>query len=277
MAPEHALGQTVDGRTDQYALAIVGFQMLTGQVPFDDETPHAIIHLHINEAPPRLATLRPDVPAHLAAAIARGMMKSPAHRFATMEEFAAALGTPDTAPTMRVLAGDDRAVDRAVDRVFSPRQPARERPRATWVAFAAGVLLLLAGSAAWVGSVSLRTPRRAPDKPRTATARPSTTAPASVAQQGSPSAPARSTSVRRRTTVLTVSSSPSAELFIDGKRIGKTPVVAHTVTVGHEYQIRLERKGYRTKRETIDVANSRPIRRTYSLERSEISTTKRRR
>jgi serine/threonine-protein kinase len=91
LAPEQALGTQVDGRADQYALAIVGFEMLAGHVPFDDETPHAIIHRHINEAPPSLPTLRPDVPAHVAAAIARALSKAPSRRFATMEEFAQAL------------------------------------------------------------------------------------------------------------------------------------------------------------------------------------------
>jgi len=96
LAPEQALGTTVDGRADQYALAIVGFEMLAGHVPFDDEMPHAIIHRHINEAPPSLPTVRPDVPAHLAAAIARALSKAPSRRFADMGEFARALAGETT-------------------------------------------------------------------------------------------------------------------------------------------------------------------------------------
>ena len=91
LAPEQALSRTVDGRADQYALAIVGYEMLTGAVPFDDETPHGIIHRHVNELPPRVNALRPDVPEHISAAIARALLKAPSHRFATMEEFARAL------------------------------------------------------------------------------------------------------------------------------------------------------------------------------------------
>ena len=96
LAPEQALGTTVDGRADQYALAIVGFEMLAGYVPFDDETPHAIIHRHINEAPPSLSALRPDVPPHVAAAIARALSKAPSRRFANMDEFARALAGEKT-------------------------------------------------------------------------------------------------------------------------------------------------------------------------------------
>ena len=91
LAPEQALSRTVDGRADQYALGIVGFEMLTGDVPFDDETPHGIIHMHVNELPPRVAALRPEVPPHLSNAIARALMKAPSHRFASMERFARAV------------------------------------------------------------------------------------------------------------------------------------------------------------------------------------------
>ena len=103
LAPEQALGTVVDGRADQYALAVVGFEMIAGYVPFDDETPHAIIHRHVNEAPPPLGSLRADVPAHVAAAIARALSKAPSHRFASMDDFRRALaGEPtDAARTIR--------------------------------------------------------------------------------------------------------------------------------------------------------------------------------
>ena len=91
LAPEQALSRTVDGRADQYALGIVGFELLTGDVPFDDETPHGIIHMHVNDLPPRVSALRPEVPAHLSNAIARALMKAPSHRFASMEQFARAV------------------------------------------------------------------------------------------------------------------------------------------------------------------------------------------
>jgi serine/threonine-protein kinase len=112
LAPEQALGTIVDGRADQYALAVVGFEMIAGFVPFDDETPHAIIHRHVNDAPPPLASLRNDVPAHVAAAIARALSKAPSHRFASMDDFRRALaGEPtDAARTIRRRAVVRRVV-----------------------------------------------------------------------------------------------------------------------------------------------------------------------
>lgn len=90
MSPEQAIGQAVDGRADQYSLAVVGFEMLSGRLPFDDITPHVIIQHHINSAPPDLRRWRPDAPTHLIMTIVRAMMKAPSNRFASMEEFAAA-------------------------------------------------------------------------------------------------------------------------------------------------------------------------------------------
>ncbi|HEX2779587.1 MAG TPA: serine/threonine-protein kinase [Gemmatimonadaceae bacterium] len=124
LAPEQALSKTVDGRADQYALGIVGFEMLVGRVPFDDETPHGIIHHHLNELPPRVASLREDVPPHLSNAIARALMKAPSHRFASMAEFA-------------------RAIDGRAD-------AASRRWRKVRWAVAAVVLLALAVGGAWL-------------------------------------------------------------------------------------------------------------------------------
>ena len=100
LAPEQALSRTVDGRADQYALGVVGFEMLTGAVPFDDETSHGIIHQHVSDLPPRVTMARPDTPPRLAAAIARALLKAPSHRFADMDEFARAI-EPDAARASR--------------------------------------------------------------------------------------------------------------------------------------------------------------------------------
>jgi serine/threonine-protein kinase len=109
LAPEQALSRSVDGRADQYALAIVGFEMLTGSVPFDDETSHAIIHRHVNELPPRVSSVRDDVPEHISTAIARALMKAPSHRFANMEQFARAID-----PTANLAVRRWRIVRRVV-------------------------------------------------------------------------------------------------------------------------------------------------------------------
>jgi hypothetical protein len=273
MAPEQAVGHAVDGRADQYALAIVGFEMLAGRVPFDDETPHGIIHQQISEAPPDLAALRPDAPAHIVATIAKGLRKSPASRFETMEQFAAALDdssmsmTPaartraigaigQPSPT-RGLVADDHEIETAVDRVFDPtRSPGRgTRSLALWMTTAV-LLLALVGGVVWARGNSGATKRPAQ---RVARVEPKTTP---VTQQGRATA-----NPRRRTTTLSITSTPRATVYIDGTRVGETPVAGRTMTVGRTYQIRVEKKGYRTKRESITPSGTKAIRRSYTLQR----------
>ena len=258
MAPEQAVGHAVDGRTDQYALAVVGFEMLAGRVPFDDVTPHAIIQRHINAAPPDLAALRPDAPANLVATISRGLLKAPANRFATMNEFGAALAGAGSRATANVEF--TVPIANASVTVAEPTAPrARRRQRrslAPWFAVAAIVLSGAGAAAAWVSGgreTEKQVAKVAPVRPTTA--KPKTPA----------TSPGKDT--RRRSAALSVESKPRATIFINDMRAGDTPLVNRQLTVGREYRIRVERAGYRTRRETITPAGSAPIRRSYVLER----------
>jgi tetratricopeptide (TPR) repeat protein len=91
MAPEQALGKTVDGRADLYALGVVLYELTTGRVPFPGNDPLATIsqHLHAPVVPPRV--LRPDLPRPIEAVILRLLAKDPQQRFATAAETATAL------------------------------------------------------------------------------------------------------------------------------------------------------------------------------------------
>ena len=67
-SPEQARGLAVDGRADQYALACVAWQLLTGTVPFQRDQRMAVLLAHLYEPPPPLAALRPGLPATVAPA-----------------------------------------------------------------------------------------------------------------------------------------------------------------------------------------------------------------
>jgi len=89
--PESLQGATVDARSDEYACAVVLYQMLAGLNPFKgSETGHTIARI-LQHVPERLSALREDVPAAIEAVIGKAMARNPDDRFATVVEFAEAL------------------------------------------------------------------------------------------------------------------------------------------------------------------------------------------
>ncbi|MFC8042903.1 serine/threonine-protein kinase [Nocardia sp. NPDC057353] len=89
VAPERFSG-AADARSDQYSLACVLFELLTGRRPFGDgDSPQQVL-AHLMTAPPAASMLNPAVPRELDAVIARGMAKEPGARFADVEQFVAA-------------------------------------------------------------------------------------------------------------------------------------------------------------------------------------------
>jgi len=90
-APEQIQGRAVDGRTDQYALACVAYQLLTGATPFGRDQGMAVLLAHLSEPPPPLSSRRPDLPGEAAEVLARGMAKVPEKRYGSCRDFAEAL------------------------------------------------------------------------------------------------------------------------------------------------------------------------------------------
>src|SRR6185295_12152778 len=90
MAPEQAKGRDVDGRADQYSLAVVGYRALTGRLPFEGD-PHSILYQQVFEPPPSLLDRRRDTPRDLRHALERALAKDAATRFPSMEQFAASV------------------------------------------------------------------------------------------------------------------------------------------------------------------------------------------
>jgi serine/threonine protein kinase len=103
-APEQVGGQPVDGRTDQYTLACVFFELLTERKIFEGETFQEFLDKHLSDQPPKLSSLVSDISPDVDAALLRALSKDPASRFDSCQEFAEALGCDEEKVFFRKLA-----------------------------------------------------------------------------------------------------------------------------------------------------------------------------
>lgn len=93
MAPEQARGSALSEATDLYAVGVVLFELLTGRLPFEADNPMAVMLAHLQRPAPTLREVAPDaeVPAGVAAEVARALAKNPAERQPSATDMAAAL------------------------------------------------------------------------------------------------------------------------------------------------------------------------------------------
>jgi serine/threonine protein kinase len=116
VAPEQISGKEVDGRTDQYALACVLYECLTGKVPFPREEETASLFAHLQDPPPRPTDIRPDLPSEIDEVIARALAKDKLERYPTCTDLVRAaraalrLGQATSSGVVEVLARPSETV-----------------------------------------------------------------------------------------------------------------------------------------------------------------------
>ncbi|HEX6104761.1 MAG TPA: protein kinase [Gemmatimonadales bacterium] len=142
MSPEQAAGdEELTGRSDQYALAALVYELLTGTPPYTGPNARAILARKLTAAPPPLRQTRQDVPAELEAVLLRALSRYPADRFDSMEAFAHAMGAAVGTPPPPLPAPSPQA--------------ARPRARRRALVLGLGLLALLTGGL-WGGRLLLR-------------------------------------------------------------------------------------------------------------------------
>jgi serine/threonine protein kinase/uncharacterized protein YgiM (DUF1202 family) len=88
MAPEQWRGESVTPATDQYALGVMTYSMVTGRLPFEAPTPYALMHKHLNEEATPPQVWRTDLPENVKAVLEQAMAKNPRDRFPSVKDFA---------------------------------------------------------------------------------------------------------------------------------------------------------------------------------------------
>jgi serine/threonine-protein kinase len=168
-APEQLLGEDVDGRADQYALAVTAYHLLSGSLPFTHTNPAVVISRHLNVAPPPLARRRPEL-AGLDPVLAVALAKDPADRFPRCADFARAVAqagaetahsrgpsaatevapVPESRPGLARNGRDHSdTASPAAQAVRDPARPTRSsRGRKLWPAWAAVAAVIVLGIAA---------------------------------------------------------------------------------------------------------------------------------
>jgi serine/threonine-protein kinase len=145
LSPEQAQGQRVGTPSDLYSIGVILYELLAGHVPFTGESAVSIALKHVSDVPPRIRDLRPDVHPRLEQAVGRALLKDPAQRYASADEFIAALEQARAA----IASGDNGAPGGTSSWVPPVEPPDRERDmrgrRWPWVLLA---LLLLGAVAA---------------------------------------------------------------------------------------------------------------------------------
>jgi hypothetical protein len=143
MSPEQAAGDPVDGRADQYALAIIAYELLTGTLPFVGETPLRTAILHVTAPVPPPRARNPGIATATEAALLRALAKHPADRFPTCQAFVAALApagaSADPARTA-LLAGRTAGANRSSGR------------GRWWLGGLAAAIVMIAAGGVWLAT-----------------------------------------------------------------------------------------------------------------------------
>jgi serine/threonine-protein kinase len=233
-SPEQARGKGVGPETDLYALGVMAYEMVVGRRPFQG-TPGELLAQHLADAPPRPRALRPEISARLERLLLSLMAKDPGAR-GTLAE---------TRATLAQLAAE----------AGGERPPRRARGLAAVVVAA---LLIAAGAGGWLASSRSR---RAAAPPPVVPPAPSASAPRSpVPPPAPPAPPVVAPASAAASSNLILSSEREADLYVDGKLIGRRTTQAAAVVLPGPHVVEARMPGRRPLRQRVTSAEGQTVR-----------------
>ncbi len=262
MSPEQCAGRRTGPQSDQYSLGIVGFQMLSGVVPFHAETIAGVMQHHFFTPAPDVRQARDDVPAALAEVLNRTLKKDAAARFPSTRDMITALEVIPFSESDRRQS--EHVLRQLVQGTFVAKVPARSLPplpegptqplavagpRKRRMSGPAGVTasgLLLLGLA--LGVLRLTAGR----SKATPTPAPIPAPPAAVQAASQPPATERRAARAPGGKLRMLTSPANAEILIDGRRVGVGSAIDLPLAVG-ERQLQVRAPGYKSFDTTLVV------------------------
>src|SRR5947207_2107388 len=260
IAPEQLVKDGAPGSTaDQYALGVLTYEYLAGLPVFGATSAEDLVARRRMGALPDVTAFRPDVPSPMAGAVRRALSEAPGDRFASVAEFAAAL----TGPTGPVVLWPAEATSDDDD---APSPVLRPRGRHWSIMGVVSALFLVAAASLWFAfSTTSRLPTGRPVIGPVPVAPPEQPS-SDVTRAPAPRAPAAAAGPRPSPRPLpsaqvVVSSVPWAELYVDGRLGGNTPVVGLRLPPGR-HRLRLVQLGFQPHEEVVNLAPGQTLKLT---------------
>jgi serine/threonine-protein kinase len=269
MSPEQCRGVAVDERSDIYSLGVIGYQMLTGKVPFEAEGLGELLLKHMTEPPQPLRELVPTLPENVERAVLRALAKEPDKRQARVEDFVAELGGQVTAPivaqretgpvrapaptaAVHATATATDTIGAAAGETIAGTQPPPGRSGMVWFAVPA------LGLATVAAVILLKDPRGAGGSGEPVSAGTARPAPAAKVESATP-VPVPTAPPPPARALLEVRATPAdARITIDGT-VQQNPYAAELVRDGHAYVVEISAAGYVSHRETVTLDQPRTV------------------